>query len=88
MALSGERGECWCRGYQLGFLATAYWLRGDRGQAEALAREAAVCKHAVDDRNGLAMVLETLAWMAAERGAHERPASCSAARSACATRAR
>ncbi len=71
-ALSGERGECWCRGYQLGFLATAYWLRGDRGQAEALAREAAVCKHAVDDRNGLAMVLETLAWMAAERGAHER----------------
>jgi hypothetical protein len=31
-----------------------------------------VCKHAVDDRNGLAMVLETLAWMAAERGAHER----------------
>ena len=72
VALSGERGECWCRGYQLGFLATAYWLRGDRGQAEALAREAAVCKHAVDDRNGLAMVLETLAWMAAERGAHER----------------
>ena len=50
----------------------AYWLHGDREKAEALAREAAVCKHAVDDRNGLTMVLETLASMAAERGAHER----------------
>ena len=50
----------------------AYWLRGSGEQAEALAREAAVCKHAVDDRNGLTMVLETLAWMAAERGGYER----------------
>jgi len=74
VALSEERGESWCRGYQLCFLATAYWLRGCREKAEALAREAAVCKHAVDDRNGLTMVLETLAWMAAECGAHERAA--------------
>ena len=68
VALSEERGESWCRGYQLDFLARAYWLRGDREKAEALAREAAICKHAVDDRNGLTMVLETLASMAAERG--------------------
>jgi non-specific serine/threonine protein kinase len=33
-----------------------------------------MCKHAVDDRNGLTMVLETLASMAAERGTHERAA--------------
>jgi predicted ATPase/DNA-binding CsgD family transcriptional regulator len=72
VALSEECGESWCRGYQLGFLATAYWLRGSGEQAEALAREAAVRKHAVDDRNGLTMVLETLAWMAAERGGYER----------------
>jgi DNA-binding CsgD family transcriptional regulator len=72
VALSEQCGESWCRGYQLNFLATAYWMRGSRGTAEALAREAAVCKHAVDDRNGLTMGLETLAWMAAERGAYER----------------
>jgi predicted ATPase/DNA-binding CsgD family transcriptional regulator len=73
-ALTGERGESWCRGYQLDYLARACWLRGDRERAEALAREAAVCKHAVDDRNGLTMVLETLASMAADRGRHERAA--------------
>jgi predicted ATPase/DNA-binding CsgD family transcriptional regulator len=73
-ALSKERDESWCRGYQLDYLAWAYWLRGDRERAEALAREAAMCKHAVDDRNGLTMVLETLASMAAERGTHERAA--------------
>ena len=32
------------------------------------------CKHAVDDRNGLTIVLETLAWMAAELGQYERAA--------------
>src|SRR5215472_2077780 len=73
-ALSKERGESWCRGYQLDYLARACWLRGDRERAEGLAREAVVCKHAVDDRNGLTMALETLASMAAERGTHERAA--------------
>ena len=69
-----ERGEFWSRGYQLDFLSRSHWLRGDREKAERLAREAAVCKHAVDDRNGLTMVLETLASMAAERGRPERAA--------------
>jgi predicted ATPase/DNA-binding CsgD family transcriptional regulator len=71
LALSEACGESWCRGYQLDLLARAHWLRGDREKAEALARQAAVYKHAVDDRNGLTMVIETLAWMSAERGAHE-----------------
>jgi non-specific serine/threonine protein kinase len=74
VALFRERGESWRRGYQLDFLARAYWLRGDRERAEALAREAMLCKHAVDDRNGLTMVLETLASMAADRGQPERAA--------------
>ena len=74
VALLEGRGESWRRGYQLDFLARAYWLRGDRDKAEMLAREAMVCKHAVDDRNGLAMVFETLASMAADRGRHERAA--------------
>jgi len=74
VAMSKNRGELWVRGYVLTYLAQANWLRGDREKAEALAREAAVCKHAVDDRNGLTMVLETLASMAADRGRHERAA--------------
>jgi non-specific serine/threonine protein kinase len=73
-ARSEARGESWCRGSQLNYLARAHWLRGDRDKAEALARAATVCKHAVDDRNGLTMMLETLASMAAERGRPERAA--------------
>jgi predicted ATPase/DNA-binding CsgD family transcriptional regulator len=73
-ALSKERGESWCRGYQLDYLARGCWLRGDRERAEALSREAVLCKHAVDDRLGLTMTLETLASMPAERGMHERAA--------------
>jgi non-specific serine/threonine protein kinase len=73
-ALSEASGDTWHRGYQLDFLARAYWLHADREKAEALAREAVLCKHAVDDRNGLTMALETLASMAAERGTYERAA--------------
>jgi DNA-binding CsgD family transcriptional regulator len=74
LAISKDRGELWVRGFVLTFLAQANWLRGERPRAEALAREAAACKHAVDDRNGLTMALETLASMAADRGRHERAA--------------
>ena len=74
LALSRSRGELWYRGYLLNYLAQANWLRGDQERGEALAREAVMYKHAIDDRHGLAMVLETLAWMAAEAGQHERAA--------------
>ena len=67
-------GELWMRGFVLNFMAQAEWLRGDWPSGEALAREAAACKLALDDRIGIAMALETLAWMAAERGQHERSA--------------
>ena len=74
VAMSESLGEIWVRGFALNYLGQAAWLRGDRPRGEALAREAAACKHALDDRNGLAIVLETLAWMAAELGQHERAA--------------
>ena len=74
LAMSKGLGELWVRGFALNYLGQATWLRGDRPRGEALAREAAACKHALDDRNGLAIVLETLAWMAAELGRHERAA--------------
>jgi predicted ATPase/DNA-binding CsgD family transcriptional regulator len=74
LALSKSGGELWNRGHVLNHLAQANWLRGNQERGEALAREAAMCKHAIDDRLGLAIVLETLAWMAAERGQHQRSA--------------
>jgi len=73
--MSKNRGELWIRGFVLAFLAQANWLLGERPCAEALAREAAVCKHAIDDRNGLTIALGALAWMAAECGQHERAAT-------------
>jgi predicted ATPase/DNA-binding CsgD family transcriptional regulator len=75
LTLSQERGELWARGYVLMATAQARWLQGERPLAEAQAREGAVCKHALDDRAGLQALLETLAWMAAERGAHQRAAT-------------
>ena len=74
IAMSMRLGELWVRGFALNYLGQATWLRGDRPRGEALAREAATCKYALDDRNGLAIVLETLAWMAAELGQHQRAA--------------
>jgi predicted ATPase/DNA-binding CsgD family transcriptional regulator len=75
LAISKGRGELWMRGYLLNFLAQTSWVRGERPRAEALAREAALCKHAIDDRNGVTFALGTLAWMAAESGRHERAAT-------------
>lgn len=74
LGLSKDRGELWVRGFALNFLAQAVWLLGDKPRAAALAGEAVACKHAIDDRNGLAIALETLAWMAAELGQYERAA--------------
>jgi DNA-binding CsgD family transcriptional regulator len=74
LAMCKSHGEFWVRGYVLNFLAQANWLHGDQGRGEALAREAVACKHALDDRFGLTVALETLAWMAAELGRHERAA--------------
>src|SRR5215470_11673318 len=74
LKMSKRLGELWVRGFALNYLGQATWLRGDKPRGEALAREAAACKHALDDRNGLGIVLETLAWMAAELSQHERAA--------------
>jgi len=75
LAISKDSGEVWMRGYVLNAMAQANWLRGERQRAEVQAQEGAACKHALDDRLGLPALLETLAWMAAERGASDRAAT-------------
>jgi DNA-binding CsgD family transcriptional regulator len=71
---SRARGELWLRALLLNVMSQASWQRGDRRHAEILAQEGVSCNHALDDRSGLAILLETLAWMAAERAAHGRAA--------------
>jgi len=75
LAISVSTGELWIRGYLLNFLSQASWQRGEAQRAEVLAQEGVACKHALDDRVGLAILIDTLAWLAAERGAAERGAT-------------
>ena len=75
VAMSRDWGELWARGYVLMATSQARWSQGDRAVGEAQAREGAASKHALDDRAGLHGLLQTLAWMAAERGAHQRAAT-------------
>lgn len=75
LAMSRDWGEIWARGYVLMATSQARWHQGDRALGETQAREGAVFKHALDDHAGLQALLQTLAWMAAERGAHQRAAT-------------
>jgi predicted ATPase/DNA-binding CsgD family transcriptional regulator len=75
MAKSRDWGEIWARGYLLMATSQARWHQGDRELGEAQAREGTASKHLLDDRAGLQGLLQTLAWMAAERGAHRRAAT-------------
>ena len=74
VGISEARGELWARGYMLGATSQVHWRQGDRQLAEVQARAGAATKHVIDDRSGLQLLLETLAWMAAEGGVHARAA--------------
>lgn len=75
LTISKERGELWTRGYFLNVLSRTRWQQGERHLAEAWAQEGVAIKHALDDRNGLQLLLETYACMVAKRGAHQRAAT-------------
>jgi non-specific serine/threonine protein kinase len=75
LEMSTARGELWIRSLLLNVMAQASWQQGDRQRAEALAREGARCSQALEVWTDLPILLETLAWMAAEQAAHERAAT-------------
>ncbi len=75
LELSRATGEIWVRGYLLNDVARATWRLGDLRPAEILAKKEAACHIALNDRQGLGFAAETLAWMAAERAAHQRAAT-------------
>ncbi len=72
---SKARGELLFRSLLLNAMSQASWRQGEGQRAEALAREGARCSHELDDRFSLAILIETLAWMAAEQAACERAAT-------------
>jgi non-specific serine/threonine protein kinase len=74
LGMCRQHDELFVRGYALNSLSEARWRRGELDQAEALAREGAAGQHALDSRRGLAQLVETLAWMACDRGADGRAA--------------
>ncbi|MGW3988226.1 LuxR C-terminal-related transcriptional regulator [Streptomyces sp. NPDC004830] len=74
LRLCERHGEQWVRSYVTRMLALAHTVRGDWARAERHAREALRLKAAVHDVIGMALTLDLLASVAAERGAHERTA--------------
>ena len=75
MAICRDAGDLFVRGLLLNSLAEARRRRGELAQAEALAREGIICKQTFDDRRGLASLIETLAWIGADRRVDVRAAS-------------
>ncbi|MFF5977543.1 LuxR C-terminal-related transcriptional regulator [Streptomyces olindensis] len=74
LRLCERHGEQWVRSYVLRMLALAHGVRRDWPRAERHAREALRLKLAVHDVIGMALTLDLLASIAAERGAHEQAA--------------
>ncbi len=70
-----QAGDLFVRGTVINSLAEARRRRGELAEAEALAREGLSCKHELDDRRGLAALIETLAWVACDRRHDARAAT-------------
>ncbi|MFI8190943.1 ATP-binding protein [Streptomyces sp. NPDC085946] len=74
LRLCEEHDEQWVRSYVLRMLALAHSVRADWPRAERYAREALRVKAALHDVTGIALTLDLLAAVAAQRGGHERAA--------------
>jgi non-specific serine/threonine protein kinase len=69
----------WTRSHALWGLGLVRWLTGSPGDAASLEREALSLMRDVDDRSGVALCVEALAWFAASEGEWERAARLAAA---------
>jgi hypothetical protein len=67
-------GEVWLRSYALCMSAISAWRAGDVACADGLAREAIRLKRPFNDRMGLAMCVDVMAWIAAHERDDERAA--------------
>ncbi|MFI7642596.1 ATP-binding protein [Nonomuraea sp. NPDC049400] len=73
LAICEAREDHWFRSYTLWVYGIELWRQGDTAQAVEMEREAIRLKRPFDDRLGIALCIEALAWMAAD-GAAERAA--------------
>ena len=75
LVLCREAHNLFVRGTIINGIAEARRRRGELVEAEALIGEGVLCKKALDDRRGLATLLETLAWIRSDRGSDVRAAT-------------
>jgi predicted ATPase/DNA-binding CsgD family transcriptional regulator len=75
LATAGDDGDPWTRSHMLWGLGVARFLSGDESSAEQAEKDALELISMLDERSGIALCLEALAWTAAARGAFERAAT-------------
>ncbi|WP_020580128.1 ATP-binding protein, partial [Actinopolymorpha alba] len=73
IAVCEAAGDVWHKSYALMALGIEVWRQGDYQRATTLERDSLRINQALDDRLGIALNLEVLAWVAAT-GDHERAA--------------
>jgi predicted ATPase/DNA-binding CsgD family transcriptional regulator len=66
--------DIWHKSYALMALAIEVWARGDTRRATVWERESLRFNQSLDDRLGVALNIEVLAWIAAKDGDYERAA--------------
>jgi hypothetical protein len=72
--MTEQGGDPWTRSHCLWGLGVATWLDGDDARAEGAEKEALRITGGLDERTGIALTLETLAWISASRRDYERSA--------------
>jgi predicted ATPase/DNA-binding CsgD family transcriptional regulator len=82
LVAAGDGGDPWTRSHLLWGLGVARFLDGDAPGAEQAEKDALELIGELDERSGIALCLEALAWTAAARGAFERAAALRGASSA------
>jgi len=70
-----KAGNLYVRGTIINSLAEAHRRRGELAEAQALIKEGIECKRPLDDRRGLATLMETLAWVCADGSDFTRAAT-------------
>ncbi|MER6943192.1 LuxR family transcriptional regulator [Nonomuraea sp. NPDC000554] len=74
LTMCDERQALVSRGYALFAVGITAWHQGQPHRAEAMMKEAAAFRSAINDRWGLTECVEVLAWIACCYGQHERAA--------------
>jgi DNA-binding CsgD family transcriptional regulator len=67
LALTEPAGEIWLRSWSLWIAGLTLWTRGDTDSAQELVMQSLRLKRLIAEPMGIAVVLETIAWVAAAR---------------------